>query len=292
MARRRPDVCYYKQIYDTNEGPFDCDPAFFTHKILCEGDSWFTIGGTNLKNPWFSNLLFTLRFPTDTLILNLAHPGDTIRNISDMLNNISFRYALESEKNKPWNAIVLSAGGNDLIDEAQNLILEKSKWPRPVINNVADYCDSILVTNFFNNIEKNYRSLAKVRVDQSIPIVIHTYDYPTPRNSAARFFKIKLSGPWLYTAMENAEIPKGDWIALSDYLFNLLADRLLSLSKGTNRIPNFHAIDTRNTLTRAQFGAKGESGDWLNEIHPNKNGYLKIAHLIEKKLSEVTGIRY
>ena len=292
MARRRPDVCSYKQIYDTNEGPFDCDPAFFTHKIICEGDSWFTIGGTNLRNPWFSNLLFTLRFPRDTLILNLAYPGDTIRNLSRMINNTSFRYALQSEKNKPWNAIVLSAGGNDLIDAAHKLILPKSRRPSAAVNNIADYCNKPAVTKFFNDIEKNFRRLAKIRTDQNIPFIIHTYDYPTPRNSAARFFRVKLSGPWLYTAMTKAEIPQSDWIELSDYLFDHLADRILSLSKGANVIPNFHAVDTRNTLIRAQLGVRGESGDWLNEIHPNKNGYLKIAHLIEKKINEVTPIKY
>ena len=78
MAARRPEICTYKDIYETSQGAFVCDPAFFTYKILTEGDSWFTIGGHNLQNPWFSNILFTLRFPRDTLLLNLAFPGDTI----------------------------------------------------------------------------------------------------------------------------------------------------------------------------------------------------------------------
>jgi lysophospholipase L1-like esterase len=51
-----------------------------------------------------------------------------------------------------------------------------------------------------------------------------------------------------------------------------------------NQISNFHVINTRNTLNRAKLNSKGNSGDWLNEIHPNKNGYKKIARLIEQKL--------
>ena len=90
--------------------------------------------------------------------------------------------------------------------------------------------------------------------------------------------------------MLDAKIPKKDWIKLSDNLFDKLADKILSLSKGQNKIPNFHAVDTRNTLVRAKLGATGSSGDWFNEIHPNKNGYKKIARLIERKLSEVTSI--
>ena len=58
----------------------------------------------------------------------------------------------------------------------------------------------------------------------------------------------------------------------------------LSLTQGTNKISNFHVIDTRNTIVRAKKNQTGESGDWLNEIHPNRNGYKKIARLIEQKL--------
>jgi len=286
---RRPDICSYKDIYDTNQGPFNCDPAFFTNKILCEGDSWFTIGGNNLQNPWFSNILFTLRFPRDTLLLNLAYPGDTIKHISAMPRDYRFRFAIDNQKNDPWDAIVLSAGGNDLIDKAHTLVLCKPDWPHATINNISEYCDSVAVSDFLNGIESHFRRLARVRRNQDIPIIVHTYDYSTPRNSPARFFKIKLSGPWLYKTMIDAQIPQHDWINLSDYLFDSLADRILSLSSGANRIPNFHAIDTRNSLDRAQLGATGNSGDWLNEIHPNKNGYKKIARHIEAKLSQVAG---
>lgn len=70
--------------------------------------------------------------------------------------------------------------------------------------------------------------------------------------------------------MTNAEIPKNDWVTLSTYLFDRLAIHLLTLSKGPNKIPNFHVIDTRNTILRAKKNQTGESEDWLNEIHPKK----------------------
>ncbi len=290
MAGRRPEICTYKDIYESNQGAFVCDPAFFTYKILTEGDSWFTIGGHNLQNPWFSNILFTLRFPRDTLLLNLAFPGDTIKHISAMPKDYRFKFALENQKNDPWDAIVLSAGGNDLIDKAHTLVLSEPERRNITINDVSDYCNSNALKHFLQNIDSHYRRLAQIRGNQDIPIVIHTYDYPTPRNSPAYFFGVARFGPWLYKVMIDAKIPKKDWIKLSDYLFNKLADKILSLSKGQNKIPNFHPIDTRNTLIRAKLGATGNSGDWFNEIHPNKNGYKKIARLIERKLSEVTSL--
>ena len=214
-----------------------------------------------------------------------------IKHISAMPRDYRFKFALENQKNDPWDAIVLSAGGNDLIDKAHTLILSEPDRQNITINDVSDYCDRSALDHFLHNIDSHYRRLAKVRGNQDIPIVIHTYDYPTPRNSPAYFFGVARFGPWLYKVMIDAKIPKKDWVILSDYLFDKLADKILSLSKGQNKIPNFHAVDTRNTLVRAKLGATGNSGDWFNEIHPNKNGYKKIARLIERKLSEVTSIK-
>ncbi len=142
-----------------------------------------------------------------------------------------------------------------------------------------------------NKIASNYRLLADMRGHRDIPIVVHNYDYPTPNNSPSRFFNLGLLGPWLYTAMENAEIPNDKRVAVTDYLFEKLSDTILSLGKGTNKIQNFHVVDTRGLLNRASLGSNGESGDWLNEIHPNKKGYEKIARAIEEKLKIVAGIQ-
>jgi len=70
--------------------------------------------------------------------------------------------------------------------------------------------------------------------------------------------------------MKNAKIPKKDWIPVSDYLFDRLADHIISLGKGRNQT--------------------GENADWLNEIHPNKSGYKKIARLFEEKLKIVASV--
>lgn len=284
--QKRPNVCSYEDVFESESVDFFCDPAFNKQLIIAEGDSWFTIGGNKLKDPWFKNILFTLRFQEETLIVNLAQPGDTIKSISDMTRDRSFKDSIrEHSSSKPWNAILLSAGGNDLIGKAHTLMLNKQQ--RGNVNKPADYFDATKVNAFFDDLETNYRHLAKARGNRKIPIVAHTYDYATPRNSPARFFGIGLLGPWLYKVMLSAEIPKSDWIAVSDYLFNKLAERILGLSRGHNKIPDFHVVDTRNQLIRAKLDTRGEDGDWMNEIHPNKNGYKKIARLIEQKLKMI-----
>ncbi len=281
---RRPNVCNYFEVYESEGSDSFCDPTFHDYRIIAEGDSWFTIGGFSLQNPWFSNILYTLRFLEEALILDLANPGDTIKHISSMPRDQSFKFAIEEHSTDPWDAIILSAGGNDLIDKARMLIMNRLERQGETITKPADYCKTIEVSNFLQNIENHFRRLAAIRGNHSIPMVLHTYDYPTPRDAPARFFGVGLLGPWLYPCMLNAEIPQHDWIALSDYLFDQLATRMLSLENGPNPIANFHVVDTRNLLSRATLNSSGESGDWLNEIHPNKSGYKKIAHHIEQKL--------
>ncbi len=284
---KRPNICDYHDVYETEVPDNFCDPDFNKRSIIAEGDSRFTIGGHSLQKPWFSNVLFILRFSEEVLILNLAEPGDTIKHISAMPRDQSFKFAIEEHSSDPWDAIILSAGGNDLIDKVHTLIKNRLERQGETINGPADYCKTMVVNNFLQSIENHFRRLATIRGSHTIPMVLHTYDYPTPRDAPARFFGVGLLGPWLYPCMRNAEIPQSDWIALSDYLFNQLAERMLSLENGPNPIPDFHVVDTRNQLNRAVLNSTGESGDWLNEIHPNKSGYKKIAHQIEQKLKMI-----
>ena len=64
----------------------------------------------------------------------------------------------------------------------------------------------------------------------------------------------------------------------------MLANTLLALQAA---LPNVHVVGTRNRLKAARAGAKGNSGDWLNEIHPNSDGYRKIARALQEELKAV-----
>ncbi len=48
-------------------------------------------------------------------------------------------------------------------------------------------------------------------------------------------------------------------------------------------------VDTRRCLVPAKVNAKGNSGDWLNEIHPNGDGYRKIAAKLAEALHALLG---
>jgi len=76
-------------------------------------------------------------------------------------------------------------------------------------------------------------------------------------------------------------------VPVADYLIDELAEGIRSLQKGSDKIKNFHVVDTRGATKRAKPGATGPSRDWQNEIHPNDDGYRKIANRVEKMLDEL-----
>jgi len=264
------------------------DHSFYRHKVLAEGDSWFTIGGVPV---W--NLLYSLDFPGTSIVVTLAKPGDTLKSMAEICNNSELRFAMDKLHGYDWDAILLSAGGNDLIDYASGKTTEDSilipPETRGAVNSAADYVDQSKLAQLMEYIKDGYRRVVALRDGPKsscagAPVIVHTYDLVTPTNSPATIGPIVM-GPWLFPALQRANIPTTDWIVLADYLLSVLRDTLLELAvPGAKQLANFHVVDTQGTITRAALGSVGESNDWLNEIHPTKDGYEKLAIKLSAKL--------
>lgn len=265
-------------------GSQDGLPHFPDRRVLAEGDSWFTISGIPAYN-----LLFALRFPKPTCIVNCAFPGDRIKHMSQISENRQLQQALSRWGGVRWDLILLSGGGNDLIDRADDIILDADKRDPARIQGQADYCDEDKLKKLIQDIQSGYRRIAALRdapgsPNRGVPILTHTYDYATPRNAPANFIFGSL-GPWLYKALNKNAVPQSDWVGVADYLIDRLAEGILALSKGGNRLQQFYVVNTRGTLIRAELGNTGPSTDWQNEIHPNGMGYKKLAKRMAKKLN-------
>ena len=274
---KKPTVVWHSQIDD--DDPMH-KPGSYEKKILAEGDSWFSLNAIP-----GTNLLEALRFKKEPIIVNCATPGDTLRNMITMRNDPSFQ--MEIEGGIVWDLILLSGGGNDVIDDAK-WIIPASDVPQKVKAKPDQYCDIVPFNNTLDLIIDGYRKLFSIRDGtrskcKGKPIVIHTYDKATPRNSPALFATaVKVNGPWLYPALVRAQVPESQWNAVSDFILGALAERLLELDDPANEI---HVVDTRNTLTRAARDTFRSSNDWQNEIHPNSEGYAKLAAKISPVLA-------
>jgi lysophospholipase L1-like esterase len=265
------------------ETQIQLDDPGYDWRFLAEGDSWFTIGAIPS-----SNLLYELRLKKRAVILNLGYPGDTISNIAQLSTNTEFARRLAHPNwVSDWDAILMSGGGNDLIDRAADIIRQPTSGGSG--NKAADYIDGDQLEAFRNAVQEGYRKIVALRdapasPSKGKPIIVHTYDYPTPRPAPANFLIVPITKPWMHPVFEKRAVPKALRGRIAERLLDALATALLDLER---ELPAFHVADTRKLLDRADIDAKGNSGDWLNEIHPNSDGYRKIADVLAGRIHQL-----
>lgn len=284
------DLLYPVQIGHGNP-PADPSSADYAWHLIAEGDSWFTLGAVPS-----SNLLNDLRMPRWTQVFSVAEPGDTLKNMSDIARNPGFeRYVAQRNFNYAFHGLLLSAGGNDLIDAAASLISAQPLDGLPA-GDPRSYIHAQALAQLLNGIVAGVARVHAVWNSQHSksagnPIFLHTYDYATPRDAPALFLgAARLSGPWIYPVFAGSGLPIALQQRIADTLFDALAETLLSLdevSGSKNALSHVHVVDTRNTLVRANPAEVGNSNDWLNEIHPNAGGYRKIAARLSERVAEV-----
>lgn len=262
------------------------DLSGFRHGFLAQGDSWFSIGA--MPPFQLSNLLFELDLQSTAYAVNCANPSDSLRHMIDSRHDPEFlRLLVGTLVPRRWDAILLSAGGNDMIDAAgvlptmadgtpvpadQRILLKPDEWTSD--EGVQRYVSAEGLARLETHLVAQFKQLVALRdseeTNRGVPIFVHCYDYPMPRNAPVRFLAGKKT--WLHPAVVAYQIPGADWFALSRYLINELKRILQSL-----HLPQVFVLDTTGTLRPAEPGSEGKSADWANEIHPNDHGYEKLA---------------
>jgi len=254
--------------------------------MLAEGDSWFSFGSVG-----GNSLLNALHFERKTLVTSCSKPGDTLRHMVDWKRDPWFSRLLDGGRNAnlawTFDAVLLSAGGNDLIDAVSDKFVDQQLLkliaPGATPASAADCVHDDAWEKFETYLRANFTELSAFvgnsRKNADTPIFIHAYDYPTPNDAPSLRH---VSGPWLFPAMVAHNIPHALWTALADHLIDRLAGVLQTLD-----LANVHLIDTRGTCQRAVLGATGRSNDWINEIHPTSGGYAKLADRVQGAVEAV-----
>ena len=266
---------------------FSNDPPDFSslgYRFLAEGDSWFSIGTLNpAKN---SNLLFEMVFSQWAGAVNCATPGDTLGRMSRMNQDRSFTDLLLGRRARIWDALLMSCGGNDLIDAfgtradgvppERRLLLTQAEWG-PASQGPSRYLSDGGWQTFCTYMRANLDHLVGLRdkgPSKGVPIFLHGYANPTPRPSGAG---LKL-GPWLYPSAVAYQVPVADYLPLAQLLIARFSELMAACAADAARYPNLHFFDSRTiAVDPAALGAEGVSGDWVNEIHLTWRGYEKIA---------------
>lgn len=222
------------------------DPRY--RLVLCEGDSWFSIGGLTSS---VLQEISELDTSDHILLVSCAYSGDTALNMSRVQQVCSgnFSWLLNQWYTTQWDAVLLSMGGNDLIDwlDSESYDLADVGW--------RQYYSDVLET---------------VRANKQLcPVIAHGYSVPQIeyRKTWWKFWKL---GPWLGPRLLKKYPPQKytDHKREVTRYFREFHSVLRSLEK---LYPEFVAL--------LPYEHYRPVTNWQNEIHParGKGGYQNVA---------------
>ncbi len=257
----------------------------FKYIILAEGDSWMERSAVLQGSlPDFYGFLSDDSDET-VLIINLAMFGDELRRIGTVQRR-EFKYWLRQYK---YDAIFFSAGGNDYIDAAKD--------PNPGKGILKSFVDggqpadghACINWNAVTDLRLNYltpcfaaiHDLVQGSRNKDVPILVNAYDVPVARNAPA------IRSAWLYEAYTKNKIPPGLWPDVTKAIFDSISEELETWKAAR---PSVSLVQTRGVLTPADPMSSGESGDWVNEIHPNRDGWKKLAPIWRSAFHAALGL--
>lgn len=271
--------------------------ALAQRKLLAQGDSWFSLG--SLPPRRFSNLLHTLELDRSTAVVNCASPGAELRRMTDTSRAREFLSLLNGRAAPIWDGLLVSGGGNDLIEAASSApgAPVERRLLRTPGERAADGADSALPPAAFvsepgwSTFEVHFAAVIAGLVaardrgrNAGIPLVMHTYTHLQPTAVGAGFGQ----GPWLSPSLAAYGVPAARWADVAGELIDRLA-ALMQREFASRPGANLHLVDSRAVpLVLAAPGATGDSGDFLNEIHLNRSGLEKVATAWQPVIDAVT----
>jgi hypothetical protein len=282
------------QVSQGEAGQFPFD--FFSRRCLAHGDSWFSIG--SIPPGRTTNVLAELELTESTVIVNCAQPGSQLQHMTDTTTAVAFIRLLAGRMAMKWDAILMSGGGNDLIDAAgvgpaappdKRLLATAAERGAGVFSGDG-YISEPGWNTFAAHLGAVFNALIDRRdsgINRHVPLVLHTYAHLMPRPAPAG----PGFGPWLAPALTAFAVPAADWLGVSNALVDrlaLLLEKLAGARRATDPECALYVVDSRTAqLVLAEQTATASSGDFLNEIHPTRGGYNKLAEIWRQTLDQL-----
>lgn len=301
LSQRGQFRAMYKGLKD--ERRLDRTPVIF-----CEGDSWFSTPlAMNLLDwivspapedeergvPQFGQggLFFRVERSGDQATPQREHPDRSMftqENLDDLLG-----WFTKFE----FDAVLLSAGGNDFVDTWLGNALKGRSGLTP-----QEAFEAIEATGRFDQVRHAYAFFVGAfhRARPDVPFLAHTYDYPRLIGSRAEFGLRNLGvaallkksiGPWIGPNIRQAlgdDIVKGR--AFARLLIDGFVDQVLEPLKNDPRLHGrFDYVDLRGLLP--------DDADWNDEMHPTEAGFHRLAgvfrgRLIQKLPATKSGVEH
>lgn len=220
--------------------------------VLCFGDSW-------VQYPFWKDGNLADRFLDFGKFqsMDIVALGENGMEIGDPGKaNLHVLTTFLQYESKAVDMFIVSGGGNDFAgaDDLTPLLQKGSN------SNVSTWFKPKETAELFARVTRGYERMVLLRDTfcPRVPIVTHCYDYAPVTGKGLLWFS-----PWIRPALTQVGMPADLQREAVRYIIDNLAKVQQELSG-----PLYHFVDTRNSLG---------VGDWDNELHPNRDGFNKIA---------------
>lgn len=238
-------------------------------QIFAEGDSWFDypvpfFGGGIV--PRLENLL-------GVPILNLATAGDEVRFMLgvDERKLIIKQLTNGCPAGGPWDAMLFSGGGNDIVGNPMALWVNEFDSNSPIEHHLnIERFDSALAL-----VRAGYEDLIALRdsLTPTTTLIFHGYDFAIPDGRG-----ICSLGPWLKPTFDLRKFP--DRSGAQQVVKAMLVRFAAMLSQLATVHRDVRFINGQGLLAP-------ETSSWHNELHPAKKGFQAFAARFRQELKEL-----
>ena len=242
--------------------------SFVPLQIFAEGDSWF-----DYPVPFFGGgIIPRLERRLGVPILNLAKAGDEVRFMLGVEERtvLAEQFGEGSPAGGPWDVLLFSGGGNDIVDNPMALWVKDFDAAIPPANHINQPRFSAALAL----VRAGYEDLIALR-DQLSPsthLVFQGYDFAIPDGRGVCFL-----GPWLKPTFDLRKFPTRDAAAqVVKAMLQQLAAMLASL-----------AVHPKVTFINGQGTLAPQPSSWANELHPARAGFEKFADIFQTELEKL-----
>jgi hypothetical protein len=235
-------------------------------QVFAEGDSWF-----DYPVPFFGGgIIPRLEARLGVPILNLAKAGDEVRYMLGVTERklLIDQFTRGCPAGGPWDALLFSGGGNDIVDNPMALWIRdfNAALPPAALIHQARL-DAALAL-----VRAGYEDLIGLRdsLSPQTHLFFHGYDFAIPDGRG-----ICNLGPWLKPTFDLRGFPtQASAFAVTKILLEQFGAMLRSLETSHAKVT---FINVQGTLTP-------QPSSWHNELHPGKAGFNSLASLFHQAL--------
>lgn len=238
-------------------------------QIFAEGDSWFEYPVPSFGGGIIDRLAKRLGVP----ILNLATAGDEVRYMLGVRDRqlIAQQFRDGCPAGGPWDAMLFSGGGNDIVDNPMALWIREYDASLPPERQIHQArFDAALAL-----VRAGYEDLIALRdgLSPATHLFFQAYDFAIPDGRG-----VCNLGPWLKPAFDLRGFPD---LALRQAVTRVMLEQFAGMVRALAR------EHSRVTLIGTQGTLPQRVESWHNELHPAKDGFNAFAVIFHAELRAV-----